>query len=188
MTRSTTLLACLLAATGAATGCASAPADHGSTAAHAGHGAGASHAGPYAGLQTRTIKALSAQQIADLRAGRGMSLALPAELNGYPGPSHTLELADALRLTPAQKERTRELFERMQREAKAAGDEVIAAETALDALFKEHRVTPDSLGDATARAAAAQGRLRRTHLHYHLEMMDVLTPGQVAEYARRRGY
>lgn len=40
----------------------------------------------YAGLQQRAIKALSDQQKADLRAGRGMGLALPAELNGYPGP------------------------------------------------------------------------------------------------------
>ena len=51
---------------------------------------------PYAGLQSRPVKALSEQQIADLRAGRGMTMALPAELNGYPGPLHVIELADAL--------------------------------------------------------------------------------------------
>ena len=49
---------------------------------------------PYAGMQARQIKALSEQQISDLDAGRGMGLALAAELNGYPGPSHVLELAD----------------------------------------------------------------------------------------------
>jgi hypothetical protein len=32
----------------------------------------------YAGMQTRPIKALSEQQIADLKAGRGMGLALAA--------------------------------------------------------------------------------------------------------------
>src|SRR5205814_497687 len=57
---------------------------------------------PYAGLQTRPIKALSEQQIADLRTGRGMSLALAAELNGYPGPRHVLELADQLDLSSQQ--------------------------------------------------------------------------------------
>jgi len=41
---------------------------------------------PYAGMQSRPIKALSEQQIGDLKAGRGMGLALPAELNGYPVP------------------------------------------------------------------------------------------------------
>jgi hypothetical protein len=51
---------------------------------------------PYSGMQTRSIKALSEQQVADLTAGRGMGLALAAELNGYPGPFHVLELADKL--------------------------------------------------------------------------------------------
>jgi hypothetical protein len=54
---------------------------------------------PYAGLEARSIKTLSDQQIGDLRAGRGMGLALAAELNGYPGPMHVLELADALGLS-----------------------------------------------------------------------------------------
>ena len=58
---------------------------------------------PYAGMPTRAIKALSDQQIADLRAGRCMGMALPAELNGYPGPAHVLELADKLELTPDQR-------------------------------------------------------------------------------------
>ena len=49
---------------------------------------------PYAGMQARAIKALSAEQIADLKAGRGLSLALAAELNGYPGPRHVLELVE----------------------------------------------------------------------------------------------
>ena len=66
---------------------------------------------PYAGMQTRPIKALSTQQVDDLRAGRGMGLALAAELNGYPGPSHVLELSEKLALSPAQKERIQKLFE-----------------------------------------------------------------------------
>jgi hypothetical protein len=37
---------------------------------------------PYAGLQERPVEALSKQQVADLMAGRGMGLALAAELNG----------------------------------------------------------------------------------------------------------
>ncbi|MDP8920483.1 MAG: hypothetical protein M3O00_16685 [Pseudomonadota bacterium] len=49
---------------------------------------------PYAGMEARQIKALSDQQIADLRAGRGMGLVLSGELNGYPGPIHVLELGD----------------------------------------------------------------------------------------------
>ena len=68
---------------------------------------------PYAGMQGRSIKALSVQQIDDLKAGRGMGLALAAELNGYPGPMHVLELSDRLALSAAQKQRIQTLFETM---------------------------------------------------------------------------
>jgi hypothetical protein len=62
----------------------------------------AQSAQPYSGMQTRPIKALSDQQVADLKAGRGMGLALAAELNSYPGPSHLVELSDQLGLTSEQ--------------------------------------------------------------------------------------
>jgi hypothetical protein len=34
---------------------------------------------PYAGMQSRTVKSLSEQQVADLNAGRGMGMAVPVE-------------------------------------------------------------------------------------------------------------
>jgi hypothetical protein len=71
---------------------------------------------PYAGLQNRSIKTLSDQQIADLNAGRGMGLALAAELNGYPGPIHAIELAEQLRLSPDQVDKLKSLFEAMKAE------------------------------------------------------------------------
>lgn len=40
---------------------------------------------PYAGMQSRPIKALSDLQVADLRAGRGMGLALAAQAQRLPG-------------------------------------------------------------------------------------------------------
>ena len=139
-------------------------------------------------MQGRAIKALSDQQVADLRAGKGMSLALPAELNGYPGPAHTLELAVQLKLSAEQKARTQELFSQMQWEAKATGAEVLSAEAALDEMFKEKKATPAGLTAALAKSAQAHGKLRETHLRYHLAMMEVLSADQVAEYGRLRGY
>jgi hypothetical protein len=62
---------------------------------------------------TRSIKALSEQQVSDLGAGRGMGLALAAELNGYPGPSHVLELADKLGLSADQRACIQRLFDTM---------------------------------------------------------------------------
>src|SRR3954462_9789448 len=86
---------------------------------------------PYAGMQTRSIKALSDQQIDDLKSGRGMGLALAAELNGYPGPSHVLELGDKLGLTSDQRARVQTLFNDMKAEAVPLGEKLIAQEADL---------------------------------------------------------
>ena len=143
---------------------------------------------PYAGLEARSVKALSEQQIADLRAGRGMSLALPAELNGYPGPLHVIEHAEALRLTPDQRARTEQLFAAMKAEAVPLGERLIGQEAELDRLFATKTVQPASLEAATGAIGATQGALRTAHLRYHLAMMEVLTPDQVRRYGELRGY
>lgn len=156
-------------------------------AQHHGHHA-AGHQSPYAGMQNRTIKALSDEQIAGLKAGKGMAMAMPAELNGYPGPLHALQLASELQLSPAQKTRTEQLFADVQAQSQNMGEEVIAAERELDALFRDKKATAETVAAAVHQAAMAQGKLRETHLRYHLAMMDVLTPEQVAQYNQLRGY
>jgi hypothetical protein len=143
---------------------------------------------PYSGMQSRPIKALSEQQIADLRAGRGMGLALPAELNGYPGPVHVLELADKLGLSTDQKGRVQELFEHMKAEALPLGARLIEQEIALDQLFATHSITPVRLEDATAKIGMTQAELRNTHLKYHLQTIQILSPDQVQQYSVLRGY
>src|SRR6516165_11770416 len=90
---------------------------------------------PYLGFEKRAIKALSDQQISDLRAGLGMSLALAAELNGYPGPRHTLELADELTLTEEQRTKVKELFAAMTAESIPIGEKLFAEEAELDRQF-----------------------------------------------------
>jgi Spy/CpxP family protein refolding chaperone len=143
---------------------------------------------PYAGLEARDIKALSPEQLADLSAGRGMGLALAAELNGYPGPRHVLDLARELALTPEQQRRTAALFDAMQQEAGALGARLIEAERALDRLFADKRATSDAVSAAARAAGTLEGELRAAHLRYHLAMMDVLTVEQVATYNHLRGY
>jgi len=143
---------------------------------------------PYAGMQARSIKSLSEQQVADLRAGRGMGLALPAELNGYPGPSHLLELADRLDLSTAQRDRIRQLFDSMKAEAVPIGTKLIEQETALDQQFASRSITPDRLQAATAEIGATQAELRNTHLKYHLETAQILSVDQMRQYAVLRGY
>jgi hypothetical protein len=150
--------------------------------------AAAQTAQPYADAAGRAIKALSAEAIADLRAGRGMGLALAAELNGFPGPLHVLELADDLKLSEAQRAAVQAQFVAMKAEAIAAGEAVIAAEAALDRQFAARGATAESLAAATAEAGLAQARLRAVHLRYHLLTTEVLNPEQIARYQVRRGY
>ena len=143
---------------------------------------------PYAGMQARPLKALSGEELADLRNGRGMGLALAGELNGYPGPKHVLELAKELNLTEAQRARTQQLFDDMKAEAVPLGQQLIAAEAGLERQFSGRTITPVSLTAATTAIGATWGTLRATHLKYHLAMMDVLTPDQVRRYGELRGY
>ena len=143
---------------------------------------------PYAGLQTREIKALSAEEIADLRAGHGMGLALPAELNGYPGPSHVLELAAQLGLSEQQRGDVQALFNSMKAEAVPIGQRLLAAEQDLNRQFVERVITPERLKAATAEIGAIRSELRYTHLKYHLSTATLLTPDQVRQYAELRGY
>jgi hypothetical protein len=143
---------------------------------------------PYAGMQTRPIKALSEQQVSDLSAGRGMGLAMAAELNGYPGPSHVLELADKLELSADQRVRIKALFDSMKAEAQPLGSRLIAQETELDKLFASRSITPANLKTSTAAIAATQGELRETHLKYHLSTAEILSEGQMQRYAELRGY
>jgi hypothetical protein len=150
--------------------------------------AGAQTHQPYAGLDARTVKSLSDQQVGDLRAGRGMGLALPAELNGYPGPVHVLELADQLGLSADQKARMSELFVAMKAEAVPLGERLIVQEASLDALFAGHAATVESVSIATSAIADTQAKLRVAHLKYHLSTMEVLQPAQVQRYAELRGY
>lgn len=134
------------------------------------------------------VKTLAQAEVDQLLAGAGMGMALPAELNGYPGPRHVLELADSLALDPGQRASVEGIFRRMEAEAKALGSRLVEAERALDALFADARVTPETLADGLKASEALRAELRRVHLGAHLETKAVLTLHQVHTYGRLRGY
>lgn len=152
--------------------------------------AAAQHQGhsPYAGMETREIRSLSETDIAELRRGAGWGLALPAELNGVPGPAHLLELKDEIGLTAAQVTAIEAIFAGMQAEARAAGERFIAAEAAIEAAFREGNLTPDRLRALVDASAEARAALRLVHLTRHLETPPLLTAGQIARYNELRGY
>jgi Spy/CpxP family protein refolding chaperone len=133
------------------------------------------------------LKTMTSQEQADLLEGRGMGLAKAAELNGYPGPRHVLELAEPLRLTTAQLQETRALFDRMRAQARREGAALIDAERALDELYANHRATPALVNRQLAVIEGVRTRLRGVHLQAHLDQAKLLTATQIAEYSRLRG-
>jgi hypothetical protein len=159
-----------------------------STVAIAQQGGHHHHGQPYAALADRPIKALTPDQISDLEAGRGMGLSLPAELNGYPGPKHVLELAGELALDDSQRTKTEVLMAQMSREAIAAGAELIAREQQLEARFADKSATAADVQSLVIQIGSAQAKLRAVHLNAHLGMRDILTSYQITRYAALRGY
>jgi Spy/CpxP family protein refolding chaperone len=143
---------------------------------------------PYSDFSGRDIKALSAEQIEDYQAGRGMGMALAAELNQYPGPRHVLDLAGQLQLNPQQQQQTRQLFEQMQAQAKVLGRQIIEGEGELDRMFADRSIDSETLSAKLAAIARQQGELRNVHLATHLKMREILTPHQIHLYAQLRGY
>lgn len=142
----------------------------------------------HAGLERREIKALDPAAIADYLNGAGMGFALSAELNGFPGPRHVLELADSLGLTPQQRAQTTRIFEAMQAQAKEVGAEIIEAERELDRRFAHRHIDAETITELTSRIASLNGRARAIHLTAHLETTAILTDAQVLRYNELRGY
>lgn len=145
-------------------------------------------ASPYAGQHMRAIKSLSEQDVAALRAGQGMALAKAAELNGYPGPAHVLELRQQLQLTDEQATATTRLMAQHKARAIELGTAVIHAERQLDTLFREPTAQASTIDEATARVGAAQAQLRAEHLRTHLAQTALLNAQQVQRYNELRGY
>ena len=143
---------------------------------------------PYAGLQAREVKSLSAEEVQQYLSGAGMGYAKPAELSGYPGPMHVLELADKLVLNPDQRARTQALMDAHKAEARALGAKRVEAERALDALFAHRTMDEEVLGRAVRAAAALEGEYRLSHLETHRRMRALLTDEQVTRYNGLRGY
>jgi hypothetical protein len=142
----------------------------------------------YAGQESRDVKSLSAADVADLQAGKGMGLAKAAELNGYPGPAHVLELASELKLSEPQRAATQRLFAAMQARAIELGRELLTAERKLDSSFANRSITNESLASTLRQIGELQAELRGAHLEAHLAQIQILTPDQVATYTRLRGY
>ena len=143
---------------------------------------------PYAGQDKRAFTMLSPMDIAQIKAGAGWGLAKPAELHGYPGPAHVLELAERLEITSVQREQVEAIFQKMRAAAIETGKRYITAEARVDAVFRSGEATMETVANAVAEAAQWRGQLRLVHLKAHLETAEVMSDKQRRRYHRLRGY
>jgi hypothetical protein len=183
------LLGALLAVTGVLAGSAGAqapPPGHGRPS-HEAAGAGPS---PYAGLPGVAASGLLPEEVEGLAAGQGMALALAAELNGYPGPRHVLDAADAgqLSLRPDQRHAMVGLHARMLADARATGQEILRMEAQLATRFRHGHVDEASLRQILDDLGRLRAALRFVHLRAHLDARALLTDEQLARYQAARGY
>ena len=143
---------------------------------------------PYAGQDTRAIKALSQERISGLLEGKGLGYAKVAELNGYPGPSHVLELAEKLNLSKEQIESTKAIFKKMNNEARDLGAQLVEAERKIDLNFQNNKVTEKIVQISLKEIGILEARLRACHVNAHLSQKAVLTKHQIHTYNKLRGY
>ena len=151
-------------------------------------GAAQAQTSPYVGQESREIKALSPQEVDDLLNARGMALAKAAELNGYPGPAHTLEWTAELKLSQDQVRSIREIKDRLDAAAKPLGAQIVTRERDLDRRFASGGITEPEIASETKAIGDLQGRLRSLHLAAHLATKAKLDAGQIARYNQLRGY
>ncbi len=131
---------------------------------------------------------LDEAEIAGLLAGAGMDQALAAELNGYPGPKHVVELAEKLELTPDQLAQAQQLVASTVARSKELGMQIVHQEEALSAAFADGAIDEDKLSQMVGEIGRLRAGLRLNHLSAHLKMAGILSEAQRDRYSELRGY
>jgi hypothetical protein len=154
-------------------------------------GVSSSQISPYVVQELRNIKSLSDNDIQSLQNGTGEAfggMAILAELNGYPGPRHVLDMASELQLTDGQRMEIERIYQNMSNNAKSIGAAIITIEQDMDRAFNNKTITQESLKLMLDKSSDLYAQLRFIHLSAHLDTIQVLTIEQVQTYNTMRGY
>ena len=116
-----------------------------------------------------------------IERGEGFGMAMAADMNGYPGPKHVLDMKKELKLTPTQEAAMQKLMADMKEKALAKGKDVLLAEKRLDEMFAQGK-SEDELREETYRVASLRAELRWVHLATHLAAKKILTAKQIEAY------
>ncbi len=116
----------------------------------------------------------------------GMGQAKYAEMNGYPGPKHLLDLADKLKLSADQKKSVQSFYNEMSTRAKEIGKQIIRIEQELNDAFAQGLLSEKSIRSDCEEIGRLRGKLRSVHLVAHLKTKQVLNESQIALYRKLR--
>ena len=99
-----------------------------------------------------------------------------------------LELKEELSLTADQQRETEVIFAQMETAAKELGADLVAAERALNEVFRSKVINDSSLSKLVKNIGDIESRLRAVHLSAHLQQTKNLNDQQIAKYMALRGY
>lgn len=114
--------------------------------------------------------------------GEGFGMALPADRNGFPGPTHILELRQELELSQTQERQVQQLFDRMHEQAVAAGQKLLEKEAELERAFASGSPDAQGVKRLLQESVALRADLRWVHLSAHREAYSLLSAEQRARY------
>ncbi len=129
-----------------------------------------------------SYRSLTPEEIDQIRRGEGAGFALPAELNGLPGPRHVLDLAHELHLSHEQQMQVQRLYDEMRAAVLPAGEAYLAAVEALEQDLHEGRLSKNALAERVAGVYRLEGNLASAHLVTHLRTAQILTADQIDQY------
>lgn len=132
-------------------------------------------------------RTISQAEVDALLLGQGMGMAAAAEINGYPGPRHALDLKEELNLTPDQRFAISRLMGATLGQTRALGQRIVDAERRLDTDMATGQLSSDQVKARLENIASLRAQLRFTHIDAHLKTKKILTQDQVARYYELRG-
>jgi len=142
----------------------------------------------YVSLLDSEIRGLDQDTIEGYLTGKGLGQALPAELNGYPGPRHTIDMAEEMELTDEQLAQVQALFDDMQSAVLPLGEKYLESVAELELAFREGTITDEYLQSQLENITGIEAQMRYVHLSTHLATIDILNHDQIMEYNMMRGY
>ena len=142
----------------------------------------------YVYLLDTEIRGLDQDTIEGYLTGKGLGQALSAELNGYPGPRHTIDMAEELELTEEQLAQVQALFDDMQSAVIPLGEKYLESVAELELTFREGTITDEYLLSQLEKITGIEAQMRYVHLSTHLATIDILSHDQIMQYNMMRGY